>query len=113
MKHGINRREFIKQSALTGAGLWVAGGSVWAKSRSPNEKLNVGIIGVGGRGAANLDGVSSENIVALCDIDDHTLDQAMMRFPKAERYNDFRKLLERKDLDAVTVSTPDHVHAFA
>jgi len=113
MKHGTSRREFLKQTAVTGVGLWVTGRTAWGESKSPNEKLNIGVIGVGGRGDADLHAVASENIVALCDIDDHTLDRAMMQFPKAARYNDFRKMLERKDIDAVVVATPDHVHAFA
>ena len=113
MKHGTSRREFLKQTAVTGVGLWVTGRMAWGESKSPNEKLNIGVIGVGGRGDADLHAVASENIVALCDIDDHALDRAMMQFPKAARYNDFRKLLERKDIEAVVVATPDHVHAFA
>src|SRR5436309_3207656 len=113
MKHAINRRGFLKQAAVTGAGLWVVGPGALARSRSPNEKLNIGVIGVGGRGDANLQSVAGENIVALCDIDDQTLAKAAARFPVAATYNDFRKLLDRKDIDAVVVSTPDHVHAFA
>src|SRR5262249_27417733 len=66
---GSTRRQFLKQTTLTGIGFWVGGGNP-AQSRSPNEKLNLGIIGVGGRGAANLASVASENIVALCDVDE-------------------------------------------
>ncbi len=85
--------------------------SALAQTKSPNEKLNIGIIGVANRGGDNLNGVQNENIVALCDIDDTYLASAKSRFPKAETYNDFRIMLERKDLDAVVVSTPDHNHA--
>jgi predicted dehydrogenase len=115
MKHGSSRREFLKQTAAAGAGLWVTGGAAWARKKtvSANEKLNIGVIGVGGRGRDDLQGVASENIVALCDIDDKILDRAIQQFPKAARYNDFRKLLDQRDLDAVVVATPDHVHAFA
>src|SRR5260370_28613434 len=113
MKQGTSRREFLKRTAVTGAGLWVMDRTGWAESKSRNEKLKIGVIGVGGRGTADLHAVASENIVALCDIDDHTLDRRMLQFPRAARYNDFRKMLERNDIDAVVVATPDHVHAFA
>ena len=83
----------------------------YARKISPNEKLNLGIIGVANRAAANLEAVSSQNIVALCDVDDDYLRGASQKFPSAKTYNDFRKLLERNDLDAVVVSTPDHIHA--
>lgn len=109
----MKRREFLKQTALTGAGLWLGGRSVWSQSRSPNEKLNLGIIGVGGQGGSNIEGVRSENIVALCDIDEGPLAKAAAKFPKAAIYHDFRRLLERNDLDAVVISTPDHTHAVA
>jgi predicted dehydrogenase len=109
-----NRREFLKTSALAGAGFWLAVGGQAAESRSPNEKLNLGLIGVGGRGGANLQSVADENIVALCDVDETTLGQAAAKHPKARRYTDFRKLLDAaKDLDAVVVSTTEHTHAFA
>jgi len=81
---------------------------------SPNEKLNLGIIGVGGRGADNINGVSSENIVALCDVAQNNLARASSNFPDAKTYQDFRVMLDKeKSLDAVVVSTPDHVHAIA
>ncbi|MBL8819617.1 MAG: Gfo/Idh/MocA family oxidoreductase [Planctomyces sp.] len=76
-----------------------------------NDRLNIGVIGVGGRGAANLDAVSSENIVALCDVDSDRLGAAAARFPSAKSYVDYRQLLEQSDLDAVVVATPDHHHA--
>lgn len=82
----------------------------WGKG-SPNEKLNLGVIGVGGRGGDNLRGVAQENIVALCDIDDKRLGAAAQQFPGAKTFSDFRQVLELKDIDAVVVSTPDHTHA--
>ena len=85
-----SRRTFVKTTAMTGVGYWIAGHSMAAESKSPNEKLNVAIIGVSGRGRANTGGVSSENIVAICDIDDRYLDQAAAKFPKAKRFNDWR-----------------------
>ena len=81
-------------------------------SYEANEKVNIAVIAVGGRGGANLKGVSSENIVALCDADRRALESAAKRFPAARTYTDYRKLLEtEKTLDAVAVSTPDHMHA--
>jgi predicted dehydrogenase len=79
--------------------------------RSANDKLNLGIIGVAAKGEDNLNNVVSENIVALCDVDAMRLGVAAERFPLAATYKDYRKLLERTDLDAVVVSTPDHTHA--
>ena len=76
-----------------------------------NERLNIGAIGVGGRGAGDLAAVSSESIVALCDVDSQRLGAAAGRHPAAKQYSDYRKLLEQKDLDAVVVATPDHHHA--
>lgn len=79
--------------------------------KSPNEKLNIAVIGIANQGAYNLDSVKGENIVALCDIDDNYLAAAKPQFPNAVTYNDYRKLLERKDIDAVVIATPDHTHA--
>ena len=83
---------------------------------SPNEKLNIASIGIGGQGASDIRQVSSENIIALCDVDwgTHTA-ETFRRFPNAKKYKDFRKMLdsEDKNIDAVTVSTPDNIHAVA
>ena len=111
------RREFIRRALAAGTTIPVArtafGDETPAppESSSPNEKLNLGIVGVAARGHANLMGVASENIVALCDIDAKRLDAAAAQFPKAARYRDYRRMLDRNDLDAVVVSTPDHTHA--
>lgn len=87
---------------------------VLLRGKALNEKLNLGIIGAGGRGASNLKDVSGENIVALCDVDGRNLDRAAQKFSKARKYIDFRKLFdESNDLDAVVVSTAEHTHAFA
>jgi len=112
MNRRPDRRTFLKTSTLATAGFWVSGAPA-AQSTSANEKLNVGIIGVNNRGAANMGGVSSENIVALCDIDENYLGAAAAKHPKATTYVDWRKMLDQKDLDAVTVSTADQVHALA
>jgi len=82
---------------------------------APSEKLNIGGIGVGGMGSGDVRAVGgSHNIVALCDPDEHALAGNAKLFPKAKLYADFRKMLdERKEIDAVTVATPDHVQAAA
>jgi predicted dehydrogenase len=111
MNRQNTRRDFLKTTALLGAGYWVAGGSQAAESRSANEKLNIGVIGAAGRGAADTGGCASQNIAALCDVNEKNLAQAANRFPKAKTYRDWRKLLQQKDLDAVIVATTDHTHA--
>jgi predicted dehydrogenase len=113
MSWQANRREFLKRSALAGAGLWVAGTCTMAESRSPNEKLNIGVIGVHSRGAANMAAVAGENIVALCDVDENYLAEAAKKCPQAKTYIDWRKMLDQNDIDAVTVSTTEHTHALA
>lgn len=107
-----NRREFLRTTALTGIGVWTFGSTVQGQSRSPNEKLNIACIGVGGRGASNVAGVRGENIVAMCDVDEARAARSFEQFPQAKKYQDFRRMLdELKTIDAVVVSTPDHVHA--
>jgi predicted dehydrogenase len=115
MKGPCHRRDFLKQTALAGVGFWAAGGlRAAAAARSPNDKLNLALIGVGGRGWANLNSVKSENIVALADVDDNNLARAAAACPAARTYHDFRKLLDAaRDVDAVVVSTTEHTHAFA
>jgi predicted dehydrogenase len=113
MPHRADRRQFLKTTAALPAGYWVGGSLIQAASRSPNEKLNIGVIGVNGRGGDNLASVSGENIAALCDINENYLAGAAKRFPKAKTYVDWRKLVDQKGLDAVVVSTADHVHALA
>ena len=108
MSPSITRREALKTTAVLGAGFWIAGGSLEAApSKSPNEKLNLAVIGVGGRGAANLNGVAGENIVALCDVDDERAGKAYEDFPKAAKFYDYREMFDKmeKDIDAVVVST--------
>ena len=106
---GITRRQFIQTTAASTALL--AGATPKLRAQSPNGKLNMAVIGVSGRGGANLNGVAGENIVALCDVDRNNLAAAGERFPEAKRYVDFREMLTQDNVDAVVVSTPDHCHA--
>jgi len=107
----MRRREFLKKTALAAFATPLLSARSYARRISANDKLNLGIIGVANRAADNFAAVSSQNIVALCDVDDNYLRGASQKCPAAKTYNDFRKLLDRKDLDAVVVSTPDHIHA--
>ncbi|MDB6053368.1 MAG: putative dehydrogenase [Verrucomicrobiales bacterium] len=110
----VSRRLFIQLGTFAAGGLLLpACSSMGRKSnyKSPNEKLNIGIIGTNGKGASDTDGVASENIVALCDVDEGSLRKAAAKYPRAKLYRDYRKMLEEmKEIDGVTVSTPDHHH---
>ena len=109
----IPRRDFLRTSALA-AGAAVIGAPAFLRGQNLNSRLNIGIIGCGGRGGFAVKGAANENIVALCDINEERLDKVLAANPKARRYVDFRKLLaEAKDLDAITVATAEHTHAFA
>lgn len=107
MKHKRSRRQFIQQTTFT----ILAAGS--ARTFAANEKLNIGIIGVFNRGKANLNAVKTENITALCDVDSNFLTAESNHFPKANLYEDFRRMIDKEKLDAIVVSTPDHSHATA
>jgi predicted dehydrogenase len=111
--HLITRRAFLHRAALSGTGLIILANSRSARSFQANEKLNIACIGVGGRGAADVNGVASENIVALCDVDYNHAAKTFEQFPKARRYTDFRKMLGEihNRIDAVVIGTPDHTHA--
>jgi len=112
-KH-VSRRAFLGGSAAA-FGLVVVRRHVVAASgeQPPSDRLNVAGIGVGGKGGSDVRGMESENIVALCDVDEGRGGGNFRRFPRARKFKDFRVMLDTmaKDIDAVTVSTPDHVHA--
>lgn len=116
MTKGSNRREFVKSTAALGAGAWVAGGISIKPSISALEEIRFGCIGVGGKGASDsTDAGNHGKVVAMCDIDDNTLNKKKQEFKDAATYNDFRKMFDEMGdkIDAVTVSTPDHSHAVA
>jgi predicted dehydrogenase len=107
-----SRRQFGRVVAGSAIGALAAPAIV--RGRGLNEKLNVAIIGAGGRGAANLKSVASENIVALCDVFEPAIDRAAVEHPRARRVSDFRRLYDHaREFDAVVVSTTEHTHAFA
>ena len=116
----ITRRYFFYGSLLAGAVPAVGFGSTpslkSAGYKSPNEKLNFASIGAGGQGASNISAAApTENIVALCDVDDRRAAATFKRFPNAPKYRDFRQMLDKegKNIDAVIVAIPDHMHATA
>lgn len=108
----LTRRTFLKSAAAAGAAL---GAPMYLSARGANDKLNIAMIGSGGRGRANLNGVGSENIVALCDVDQKGIAGAAVKYPKAQQFADFRKLYDKiaNQIDAVVVSTCEHTHSFA
>lgn len=117
MTNNINRREFLKQSSLATLGFTILPSFLKA---APSDKVRVAHIGLGGMGNQHMQwfaNLPEVDIVALCDVDqDHlngTLKKLQETHPdaKPQLYGDFRKILERKDIDAVTVATPDHWHA--
>ena len=106
------RRRFLKASLAAGAATFAAPAIV--RGQNLNEKLNIGVIATGGRGGGNMNSVATENIVALCDVNEANLSRAAEKFPKARKFVDFRQLYDHANqLDAVVVSTCEHTHAFA
>ena len=122
MRAGFSRRDFVKGAtaafSLIGAASYGAIREASQPATSSPErtaqshKLNVACIGVGGKGGGDVNGVAGENIVALCDVDDKQAAKTFKKYPKVKKYNDYRRMFEEMDkqIDAVTVSTPDHTH---
>ncbi|HYK92252.1 MAG TPA: Gfo/Idh/MocA family oxidoreductase [Acidobacteriota bacterium] len=111
---GISRRSFLNTAAAApGAFVIVRRDVLGGKGRvPPSDKLNIAGVGIGGQGAWDLGQVNTENIVALCDVDWDYAARTFNRYPDAKKYRDFREMLEKeKNIDAVVVGTPDHVHA--
>ncbi len=108
MKSNLTRRRFLGTTTLACAAVFHIR---TATGQGANDKLNVAVVGVDGRGAGNLAGVAGENVVALCDVDAARLAAAAKKFPKAKTYRDYRLMLEQKGIDAVVCSTPDFTHA--
>jgi predicted dehydrogenase len=112
----ISRRNAIKASVISGAGILFLPSGIITRGQSPNEKLSVAFIGLGAQGKFQLDNIAGKsnliNTVALCDADDLRAGNAYERFPKAQKFYDFRTMFDKleKSIDAVAVSTPDHTH---
>lgn len=108
----MNRRRFLQSAAATGAGWLILPSGTLSGQNAPSNKLNIALIGVGGRGRAHYDVIGEENVVALCDINANNMKPAAERWPKAKTYVDWRECLDQKDIDAVVICTTDHTHAF-
>ncbi|WP_437187458.1 Gfo/Idh/MocA family oxidoreductase [Planctomicrobium sp. SH668] len=111
-----NRRDFMATTASIGAAVWVGNNIARAEEKSPNAKIRYACIGVGGKGASDsADAASLGDIVAICDVDERTLAKTSARpgFENAETFYDFREMFDKlgDKIDAVTISTPDHMHA--
>ncbi len=109
----ISRRRFLGTAAGGAAAFTLVPRHVLGAGMTPpSEKLNIATIGAGGMGSANTNGCRNENIVGLCDVDDRRAKDTYERFPNAKRWKDFRRMLDKqKEIEAVIVATPDHVHA--
>lgn len=115
MSSPISRRQFLHQSTLIVAGLSVVPSHTISGlgHRPPSDKLNIAGIGIGGKGRWNIAAMETENIVALCDVDQAYAQPVFEKYPRARRYTDWRILFDEmgKSIDAVMISTPDHTHA--
>jgi len=115
----ISRGKFIKNASLAGAGFFIVPRNVLGRGFiAPSDKLNIAGIGAGGKGESDLaEFVKSPkaNVVAMCDVDDRQAVNSRKNFPKANYYKDFREMLdkEKNNIDACSISTPDHTHAVA
>lgn len=115
----FTRRQFLQNSALLGsAAMFLPACATPRKPRKigANEKLNVAVVGAGGRGFDTVRAIGNlaknANLVALCDVDDARASKAFKQFPNAKRFRDYRVMLDKmdRDIDAVAVCTPDHMH---
>ena len=110
----LTRRRFVQGAAAAAAAVTVVPRRILGGpgQQPPSNTLNIAGVGVGGKGFDDMRNVSGENIVAVCDVDKRYLERALKQWPKAKAYADFRKMLdEQKDIDAVSIATPDHTHA--
>ncbi len=113
----MKRRDFVKKGAAGAAAFYIVPRHVLGNGyTAPSDKLNIAAIGAGGKGKVNIRNSFNEgtdNIVALCDVDDRQAVEMVTMFPNAPYYRDFREMLEKEDknIDAVLISTPDHMHA--
>src|SRR6188508_150499 len=110
----MKRRQFLKSAGMIGASTLILPRTRLFGADAASNKLNVALIGTWGRGEAHFGGLSTENVVALCDVDEKHLafGAEKLKCPKAKQYVDWRECLEQKDIEAVVCCTADHTHAF-
>ncbi len=108
----MKRRHFLKSFAATGTGMLLLPKTPIFGAGAPSNKLNIALIATAGRARAHFKAVSSENVVALCDVNEDAMASAAKQFPGAKHYVDWRQCLEQKDLNAIVCCTADHTHAF-
>lgn len=116
MKAPFSRRRFLGVSGKIGSGLLILPGLASLRAAPANDKLNVAIIGVGGRGRWFVDTMPKmASVVALCDVNDQRAGNAYEMIPKARKFYDFRRMLDEmdKEIDGVIIAAPDHIHAVA
>ena len=103
MKARMNRRIFLKNTAVGGAGLIILGSSDLVRTYGANERLNVALVGVAGRGDWFVTAIPNigENVVAMCDVNEYKASRAFASMPKARKYNDFRKKLDEMGMQDV------------
>src|SRR6201996_6731700 len=116
--HNDSRRRFLKNSLIAASGFYIVprhvlGGKGYT---APSDKLTIACVGVGGKGESDINylfGTGKTDIAILCDVDDRRAANTKKKFPQAQYYKDYRKMLEKehKHIDAVSISTPDHMHA--
>ena len=118
MTHNSTRRRFLTTAAAVAGAPAIVPASALGKEGKPaaGDRITLGCIGVGNRGSANLNGLMADErveVVAICDVDTNYRNRALKKakLPDSAGYNDFRKVIEREDIDAVMIATPDHWHA--
>jgi predicted dehydrogenase len=116
MKFPMPRRRFLRDTTLSGCGLLLLSSSRSVWGAPANDRLNLALIGVGGRGRWFVDTMpKAANVVAMCDVNEQRAGDAFEVVPKARKFHDFRRMLEtmEKEIDGVIIATPDHTHAVA
>jgi hypothetical protein len=108
----FTRRQFLYTTAIAGAAAFTGCASRGPRKISANDKLNIAVVGLMGKGSSDAEHCSGENIVALCDVDESGSARQREKYPGAKFYQDWRQMLDKqKDIDAVIIATPDHLHA--